>query len=92
MNVYDKASHMTAHVRILPSAISHVSALGSGAFCVVDKAEYTHDGLKEIVAVKMMKPKVADRKGEVNAFLKEAETLARVAHRCADGPFIRRPA
>jgi len=81
MNVYDKASHMAAHICIPPSAIMHVSSLGAGAFCVVDKAEYSHDGVKEIVAVKMMKPKVADRKGEVDAFLKEAETLARVSHR-----------
>lgn len=81
MNVYDKASQMSAHVKIFPNAITHMSSLGAGAFCVVDKAEYTHDGMREVVAVKMMKPKVADRKGEVDAFLKEAEILARVTHR-----------
>ena len=86
MNIYDKASHMAVHKRIPPNAIAHVSSLGSGAFCVVDKAEYTHDGMKEVVAVKMMKPRVAERKGEVDAFLKEAEVLARVTHRYVSHP------
>lgn len=70
------------YVQIAPTALVVQDQVGSGAFCTVDRAEYTdHTGELSTVAVKRMKPKVAALQEEVNAFVKEALVMSTIKHR-----------